>query len=442
MTLTEKIFARQIQAGTARLFEARVQELTTQITNDVQAHLLSSLEDQGIRTDVTATGGLGARRKALRNMFHGTATYGNDLTRAIVNFIASLTWSRGVSWTVADPSTGSGRTNPLDEFVTALFEANNLDGEGGLDLGLFQELDGQVLFSIQPWEKSDVPYVTPIPLLETGYEVVLEPSNYRVIKAVEINGVAAFKPEEVVFVKFNTVRNANFGVPTCLPCVNELEDLDKAKADLRRINHLFASPTPLFNVKNPTANNATIAALNWKIGKAFSIGIDEKFAMVSTDAAGAAALLEEMTMLVKIISGTTQMPAHFLGWGDIMSNRSTAETYTDAFSPVIRMVQGFQSIWAGKLRQLVEVALRVQGIKGLDARDVVFEFPQITDPDLYKLIEAWSRARALGDLSRETYLQKIGITDPAAELEKIQTEEDAAGYPEGKELEVRSEKIE
>ena len=111
--------------------------------------------------------------------------------------------------------------------------------------------------------------------------------------------------------------------------LREIENLDKALWDWRKINKLFSAPTPvIYAPDKQTAKeiNTWLDNENWRVGKMLILGgQDVKFELVGWDGDGYTTLKEETQALVKTISGTTGIPVHFFGYPELLSNRDTAE---------------------------------------------------------------------------------------------------------------------
>jgi len=109
--------------------------------------------------------------------------------------------------------------------------------------------------------------------------------------------------------------------------LTDIENYDRAIKDMRRNNHIFARITPVFETKSDTETTALQEKLNelrWQIGTAFIGTAKMKY---ETPQQGAHQNLEtELTTTIKTISAVTGIPVHWLGFVDLMSNRSTAET--------------------------------------------------------------------------------------------------------------------
>lgn len=109
--------------------------------------------------------------------------------------------------------------------------------------------------------------------------------------------------------------------------LTDLENYDRALKDIRRINHVLARITPRFKTTSDsetTALKKNLETIQWKIGQAFIGQADFDYA--TPDSGAHNNLVIELTATIKTISSVTGVPVHWLGYVDLMSNRSTAET--------------------------------------------------------------------------------------------------------------------
>ena len=429
--------------GMKRWASAKVRELTIDSRLDVSGgfRFLRNIgqTDKTERTAKTKRGRLPAV-ETLRLMYKGENDWGNQLTGVITDFNASMQWGNGVR---VKPSTRwladrSGQDNtpdppelqPWQDFL----DFNDLNDEGGIDLGVSGELDGQALLTWERDERERNVRMWTVPLLETKYQVEYE-RLWQPSKAILNPGdedEQPLKPGEFVFAKLRALGNGTYGVPTCKRIIDDIIDLDKARTDFRKINNLFASPTPLFKAGGEDGIDRiwdTIKATNWRIGKAFILMADDSFELVTLDPAAVDSLLKEIVMLLQLISAASSVPVHFLGHPDLMSNRAVAQ---EDMKPSVIFAGKAQKRFVGTLNELAEKVLpmlsQVHGTQ-YDARNITHSFPHPAS-DVEGTLAAWLPARLAKQISHETFLNKVGIDDADGEMQKLLDEIAAQGVPE------------
>lgn len=434
------------QATLGKLVQAEVRELTGQIVADIyysRQHRDLDITEKRTRS---ATGRW-QKIEELRRKYKGEAEYGNQLMGTITDFNATMQWGHGVRVVTKDDEVRKrGDKSPEQEVFEEFLDYNNLDREGGIDMGVTGELDGQALWFWDVDERVRQVRVWTVPLLESRYRVEYESRPWEPSRAVLYPGT---KDEEsrdgadFVFIKMRTVQNGSYGIPTCMRCIKEIEDLDKAKADLRQINHLFASPTPVFTGKDEDAMRRIaddIAAINWKIGKAFTLTQGDQFQLVTIPSTTPDPLKTEIVINVQFVSATTSVPVHFLGFPDLMSNTAVAR---EDFTPALVAAIKSQSRWMGGLEELAYKVLPIYGrLHGRtydpEAVDVIFPPPH--KGVIKELVTAWLPVRLAKQITHRTFLLKIGIDDPEDEIGRL-VEEMAQGGIDEEEAEVQQDRL-
>ncbi len=89
--------------------------------------------------------------------------------------------------------------------------------------------------------------------------------------------------------------------------VNQMENFDRIMADLRKIGHIFTSPTPYFKTQDQDHARDIVDGLrqtNWKAGRYFVGSAD--FKMVESKGTKSESLVREAGMILRAVSaGTT-----------------------------------------------------------------------------------------------------------------------------------------
>jgi len=429
-----------------RLVKAEVRELTEATIADIY------YSRQNLDLDVTERS-MSVKRtrwktiEDLRKKYKGEAQWGNQLAGVITDFNASMQWGQGLRTVATDETLRQRGEKPLEQEVWEDFlDYNDLDEEGGLDLGVSGELDGQVLLFWDVDQKDRHVRVWTVPLLETKYRVEFGTKPWEPTRAVLYPGTEkeeARDAGEFVFIRLRGVSNGSYGVPTCARCIDEIEDLHKAKKDLRAINHLHAAPTPKFTAKNEQAKTRIendIAGKNWKLGKAIVLVDGDDLDYVTIPAETPKPLVDEITLNVKFVSGTTSVPVHFLGFPDLMSNRAVA---AEDFSPSVihatkadkRFVGGFEELRAKVLPLYGQLHGRTYDP---DAIDCAFPSPQ--KGVVQELVETWLPVVLNKKISHKTFLIRIGVEDPDEEIKRIVEELQAEG-PNPDEVDEQEERV-
>ncbi len=307
---------------------------------------------------------------AVAEKYRGTADRGNQVVQRIVNLRAAFVLTEGV---------GIEGAGAEADFLAALLDHNDLNESLAVELVKETEIEGQALVRLvwNPAVKNvEIKFVS---WLQTDYRVVPDPGDFTRIQSISFDdGARLIKidPAEAVFIKFNTRINSYEGYPAVGAVLRECEDVDAALSDWRRINGLFAKMTPYFRVPDERAAtliNERIAKSGWRLGTAFASSAE--FSLVGPSVAPAEMIEQEIATKMKIIAGATGVGIHHLGFADVMSNRSTAESLQQ---PVELASRGDQTRWRRFYEELFAKAIRLRNRHLNGALDETAVKPKLT----------------------------------------------------------------
>lgn len=320
-----------------------------------------------------------------------------------------------------------GKVSREMEWARQFVEDNNLDEEMPQELAKEAELEGRILLRIIKDEDKECKVRFQF-LAWSVYQYVVKSAtdNYDDYESVTYKDPTpgksseeiTLKKGEFVYRKFaGRLSKVNEAMPKVAMVLGPVEDIDRCLNDWRTMNHLFASPTPYFECEKGTDIKTfikNIEATNWKIGKVFAGSA--KFTLVSMTAGAQESLYKEIETKAKIVSGMTGVPVHFLGYPDLMSNRSTS---TDLFEFINASVNRERKIWQGFYQELFDVAAVVAG-KDLKKGKVKAQILVLTEAQLRLLSEVWLPIYTSGAISLDYFLSKIPDLDPEKEKEIIE----------------------
>lgn len=307
-----------------RGLQTKIREMAAGIKRDILAYSDSD--------DETSGGARGNNYRsydealaALNSKYIATAKWGVLQVGNIVDLRAAFIMGQGPE-IIADPD---GQREA--EFVQRLFEYNYLDKYASQEFAKESEIEGKILLRLSPEKNDEMVSIRFVSYLDKKYVVETAPDDYLDYQRVtwtpdnETEQVTIDEPN-FVYAKFGgRVYDPNAATSKTMKCLTQIDRLDKALFDLRKIDRLFATPTPHVETQERTEAeqiNTDVQNLNWRIGKFFAH--TGTFSFETPSMAGAETLIKEITLNSKIISGTTGVPVHFLGFPELMSNRSTS----------------------------------------------------------------------------------------------------------------------
>lgn len=209
--------------------------------------------------------------------------------------------------------------------------------------------------------------------------------------------------------------------------LTDMENIDRASKDMRRLNYTAARVTPTFEVENEQEKNNVlnlIQSTGWKIGSIFAGTAQLKYETPNNTSA-IEMMGKEITNAVKNVTAVTGVPVHYLGHADILSNRATAETLFDSIRLSTQSERNVLSdILYDVIMQAQKVYIDSQTGPLLDELIPDFEV-DLTVLDFARfesMVKGLSLAKSDGVISKSTYRKHIPGVDPVAEAEQVETE--------------------
>ena len=366
----------------------------------------------------------------ISNKYSGTADWGVVQVGNIVDLRAAFVIGQGIKVKAVDDSQ---QAEAELEFAKTFIEDAGLDHELAQDLAKEAEIEGKILIKIFPVAELVV-VGQPAPPLKIGmrwvswttnkYKINVDAEDYMKILSAEWNPSSKPKvilePDMFVYKRFaGRLDVPNDTMPRVGKCLTHIENLDKALRDWRQINKLYAAPTP--EIECATAQQAQaiheqIEKINWKIGKFLAhTGI---FNYKQPSSEGQKALESEIITLLKLISGATGVPIHFLGAPELTTKYGAAN---EGLLELISMSTSKErEIWRGAYKELLTKAMRMWNAVSkktpLDPDRIDVELPQITKEQWDRLTLTWLPLYNSNAISLPTLLRQVPGLDVKNEL--------------------------
>jgi hypothetical protein len=152
-------------------------------------------------------------------------------------------------------------------------------------------------------------------------------------------------------------------------------------------------------------------------------------------------LAREIETNAKMISGTTGVPVHFLGYPDLMSNRATAENLMEL---ILAQTNKERIIWTGAYKEMLEKAAAIYNEKTglgqmstkLDMRKVRVYIPLITREQWERLEKVFVPLSIAGKISDEMMLSQIPGVDIKEEKERREAEDGLKKHATGEDFDI------
>lgn len=386
---------------------------------------------------------------AIEQKYNATADWGVVLTGNIIDLRAAFIIGNGLK---IRPTVNKSKSKKELEWAEDFMAYNKLDRELIVELAKEAEIEGKIAIKLEmedakgwrDYEKmvsirfiswTDIKYlIEPAPGDYMNYEKLSWKTSTKTIadKTVVLEGGSLEAPK-FVYNKFGgRLYDPNQAQPKIMKCLTQIDDIDKALRDWREINNLFAAPVP--DAECETEEAATQMAertkdFNFKIKKML-IHAQSTFDFKGPKMEGVDSLEKEIIMKMKIVSGTTSIPIHYLGLLDLLKNRATGENTRE-------MVNAGTSkeriIWIGTYAEVIEKAMilwnnavnkKKSDQRKLDPEKIRVDIPVYTS-EQWEHIEKVLLPMNLADrLSIEHLLSQVPDLDVDEELERQEKEEE------------------
>ncbi|MCK4793147.1 MAG: hypothetical protein KAV87_55970, partial [Desulfobacteraceae bacterium] len=230
-----------------------------------------------------------------------------------------------------------------------------------------------------------------------------------------------------VYKKFGgRINDPNTAQSKVMKCLSQIDNLDKALRDWREIDRIFAGPIMYMKCEDKQEVEKALTALagkDFKIKKILA-GTGE-LSYVTFDIKGVESIESEILTNGKMISGTTGVSVQYLGFVDLLKNRSTSDDLREMLSSATVKER---STWEGAYEELITKAMNLfnsvvyaqKEAKGekLNPALIKVNIPVITKQHWANLEKVWLPAVIAGKITQELFLEQLPDVDIEEELER------------------------
>jgi len=365
----------------------------------------------------------------LRKKYQAVDTWGNVLLQRLVNLRVAFSVPNRL-FIIKNPNTRGTKEEltAVKEFLNTFMEFNGLAGKLPRDFAIESELQGQVLVELVWDAKYKIPALNYYPWSSTGYTV--KPHNKYGVRSeldvlLTLGGTAHnLVDENCVFIAFNDELTSYIGYPTCGGILTEIENISKDLDDWRKLNHLYAHPTPHFECETQEEAdkiNTQIKGSGWRVGTA--IATKGAFNLKGPTGAEANLLMLSIQTSAKIISGHTGLGIHFLGFPNVMSNRAVADSIGEPTEVVLHSeITSWQDFY--NCMFIKAIKMRNKKLNKPLRTDIVWpKIVPITDRQWDLIKDVFLKLNEEGLISDESLLDRLPDVDAEFELERIKEQE-------------------
>lgn len=373
--------------------------------------------------------------------YNNESEWGCELVQRIINLIAAFTMPNGLQLELAEDFEGEDEGEKELVFIADWLDRNNLNEGGTLKLAQEANIQGRIALTLS-WVKSKEPDREGDVLanyrswIDTKFEVE-QTGQSNLVGPYKLNYYLDGDDEDTprhasdngfVFLCLNSRLATTEGRPRIGGILHVLEYLSQDLADLRKTNELFGHPIPYGKCENQTEVETVTEGIkkrSWSTGRGFCSTAD--FKLLSPSSTGLH--IEAIVKYVQIISATTGISPHFLGFPEVLSNRSTADAMGE---PTEIVAKSEMKLWEAFFEALFDKVIRMRNANitnGVKLREGVVKpkLLSISDRQWQLIKEVWLPVLKENGISLETFLRQIPNLDVEAELERLK--ESAAERP-------------
>lgn len=373
---------------------------------------------------------------AVNSAYNGESAWGVNLVKSIVEIRAAMVGgAAGVEVGVAMNYKQDAQKEM--EFCQQFMRDSGINQDTQMEWAIEGGIDGRCMFELyNTLEEKKVKIKARFfpffgGLNAPRYTVKTDPMDYTNILGADVsspNGGTprTIAPARMVYRKFGGRKSCiNQSSPLVGHVLPQVEAIDKGLRDWREINSLYANPTPVVIVDNAADAEPQYTmmtqTLKWRIGKLLVIGGGD-YKLVGPENGGVESIEKEITVALKIISGTTGIPPHFLGFPDLMSNRATADGLLEMmFAATARERTAWLEAYTELFRKAIMLYNRYSG-DSLNPDAVHAILPENTQTRLRQLVDVWLPLFESKAVTRKTFLKRV----PDVDAEKEDTDVKAA----------------
>ncbi len=366
--------------------------------------------------------------KALTRMYEGLKKWGNDTAKNVVDIRAAFIVGNGVKVIKDEKFTGSAGREI--KFIQAFMDFNRLDEDSPQEWGRTAEIEGKFLVTLET-AKSEIHgdtikairkpwHAFPYTVFTPDYDF----DQYVFAKYQGSSEKTSFNltEERFVYRRFaGTPQKPNETPSKVAMVLRNIQDLDKSYWDWRKINHLYASPTPTFTFEETETAEKFLKSVqykNWRIGKGIVIA-KGTFDLICYKGEGYTTLKDEAKYHARKISGATGVPVHFFGYPDLLSNRDIADNTIEG---IILSTTDERETWISFYEELFQKAIIMFNktfSNDLDPKAITAVMPATSSSKMKEVEEVWLPAFEKNAISLETFLSKLPDMDVSQEVERI-----------------------
>lgn len=401
--------SKKIQA-----LEKQIQATEGAISNVILESLLTStpLNTAGAENIYTT---YSAQTNAIYKKYNGRDTLGNWQLRGVVDTRSAFIAGEGPSVICKDDKTS--------EFLDNFLQFNKMYGSKFFNAVKQAEMEGRELLYLKKDDKNRNIKVLRHRSQYCGgkeYEVIYkdnnDPDSIDSVLIKQKDGKKERLKEEFIYVITGGDGSNTYETTTRAGLVLwEIESYDRTKNAMRKNNHLFGKVTPVFTSENPqdVANFKALAkSKDWKIGDVIS-ALKGNFDLVVPDVGAMENLKAEQVTCAKAISFNTGIPVHWMGYTDLMSNRSTADSLYETINNATILER---SVWEEGLYMLCvkaqEIAIDAGYYEGTVNTDFEVKIPLISFSKMREHVMSLSLAYGDGAISLQDYRNRLPGINP------------------------------
>ena len=380
---------------------------------------------------------------ATDHKYNATDRWGVLQTGNIIDLRAAFIIARGIKLSVREK--GMEAEKEL-KFAEALLEYNDLDKEMVQEFAKEAEIEGKILMKIDIDKTPKVDKykdynhqmvaVRYVSWLDKRYKITADPEDYKKYEKASWDAgnkrkAGELKENQFVYKKFGgRISDPNSAQAKIHKCLTQIDGLDHALRDWREVDRIYGGP--ILYMKCETKEEVNLAMemfenKNFKLKKMLAgTGV---LGFVKFDVGGVNSFENEIITLSKMISGTTGVSVQYLGFVELLKNRSTSDDLREMLSSATVKER---TTWEGAYEELIEKSIimfneaiysqKSEG-KKLNPSLIKVTIPVITKQHWENIKDVWLPSVMAGKISEQLYLEQLPGVDVDEEMDRKEERE-------------------
>jgi hypothetical protein len=359
--------------------------------------------------------------EAINKMYNNETDYGGEFLRPLIDTRISFIGGAGISILMTREDEIGKK---IEVWINEFLNYNKYRGSRLIEDMTVSEMEGKTLLTVHPNNKDKQVRIRSYSYYQSPYDVEVEEKdnqrikNVKYQKNVESTGQEVAPSNRLVYIKTGgSPDRLNRTPPKMANALTDIENISRAKYDMRKNNHLFGNTKSNFKTETMQEAKALrnkIESTDFQVGKGYA-GTAQAYYLEPSGKASEV-IIKEIVQGIKNISLITGIPVQFLAYPELLSNRATAENMLEQINAhTIKE----RTKWEEGIQELIQKAMIIAFEKGWveanDPNSFIVKIDLTSYANIKQIIEVWHPLQMDDVISMQTLRSLIPSIDPTKE---------------------------